>query len=103
MLQSVDAPEVSLPAIPMHAVRQDYRLQVPEGDRQAIEMDAGMSEGDLICLAVLILPGQNHPPACNLAEEEDRDHEIFRVWTLSSALLSCSLLDILLYHHPTSN
>ncbi len=67
MLQSVDAPDVSLPAIPMHAVRADYRLCMPDGDRRAIEMAETMTEVDLVCLAVLILPGENHPPACNLA------------------------------------
>ncbi len=67
MLQCVDAPEVSLPAIPMHAVRSDYVLRLPAEDRRGIEMEDSMTEIDLICLAVLILPGQDHPPACNLA------------------------------------
>ena len=67
MLQSVDAPEVSLPAIPMHAIRADYRLRISEPDRRAIKMEKDMAEIDLVCLAVLVLPGPDHPAACNLA------------------------------------
>jgi len=66
VLQSVEDGEVSVPAIPVHAVKPDYRLILSEQDRDALGDADDKPDSEFVCLAVLILPGSDHPAACNL-------------------------------------
>lgn len=66
VLQSLADEHVSLPVIPVHAVVEDYRLALSDGDRAALEAGPSQDASSLVCLAVLILPGSQTPAACNL-------------------------------------
>lgn len=66
VLQSVEDGEVSVPAIPVYAVKPDYRLILSEQDRDALGDVDDKPDSEFVCLAVLILPGSDHPAACNL-------------------------------------
>ena len=74
LLQHVGDEDLSLPVIPVKAVRDDYQLQLSHGDRKLLGFpdEPGMPGNapclpeDALCLAVLVLPGEDLPPNCNL-------------------------------------
>ena len=65
LLQSVEQEHVSMPVIPMHTVRSDYRLELSAADRRAIEAAEDDDSASLVCLSVLLL-GKDGAAACNL-------------------------------------
>jgi flagellar assembly factor FliW len=66
VLQSIEDEHVSLPVIPVHAVAEDYRLDLTVEDRATLQAQPDQGLSSLVCLAVLILSGAETPPACNL-------------------------------------
>lgn len=66
LLQSVDDEHLTLPALPVGSVIENYRLQVDDSDRHELELDGDADTSKLVCLAVLTLPGEQNPPAVNL-------------------------------------
>lgn len=67
MLQSLDDPDVGIPAIPCASVVGDYHLEFDGNDREALELNGDSSDPELLYLAVLLVDGQEHGPCCNLA------------------------------------
>ena len=67
LFQHVGDEDLSLPVIPVQAVREDYQLHLSAGDRKLLgfPQEPGMPENAL-CLAVLVLPGGDLAPNCNL-------------------------------------
>ena len=66
-LNSVEDEQLSLPVIPVEAVKGDYRVQLEESDRRLLEIGDDPSSGtNVVCLAVLVLSGPGRTPTCNL-------------------------------------
>ncbi len=81
LFQYVEDENPSLPVIPVKAVKGDYQLQMSSSDRELLgfpdapgasektpfeaEKTQGLPENAL-CLAVLVLPGEDLSPNCNL-------------------------------------
>ena len=74
LFQHVGDEDLSLPVIPVKAVREDYQLHLSHGDRKLLGFpdEPGLPENapclpeNALCLAVLVLPGEDLPPNCNL-------------------------------------
>ncbi len=74
LFQHVGDEDLSLPVIPVKAVREDYQLHLSPGDRKLLEFpdepglpgNAPRLPENALCLAVLVLPGEDLPPNCNL-------------------------------------
>jgi len=81
LFQYVEDENLSLPVIPVQAVMEDYQLQISPGDRELLgfPVEPGLAEKipfqpeknqgwpeNALCLAVLVLPGEDLPPNCNL-------------------------------------
>ncbi len=66
-LQSLDRPELALPALPVSAVVPGYRLDIPEEDRTLLGLagDVGTGLADLVCLGVVSIP-RSGPATVNL-------------------------------------
>lgn len=67
LLQSVDQPEVGLPAIPCMAVLPDYHVNLDARDRGELGIAEGAVDPALLYLAVLIMDTTETGPCCNLA------------------------------------
>ena len=66
-LNSVEDDQLSLPVIPVEAVKGDYRVKLEERDRRLLEIDDDPVPGtNVVCLAVLVLAGAGRTPTCNL-------------------------------------
>ena len=66
-LNSVEDEQLSLPVIPVEAVKRDYRVQLEECDRRLLEIDGDPAPGiNVVCLAVLVLSDEGRAPTCNL-------------------------------------
>ena len=67
LFQYVEDENLSLPVIPVKAVKEDYQLQISAGDRELLGFP---DEPDIpetaLCLAVLVLPSEGVAPNCNL-------------------------------------
>jgi flagellar assembly factor FliW len=66
LLQSVDNPDIGLPAIPCRSVIDGYEVQLDEGDRAELAIADQDEEPSLLYLAVLLM-GNDSGPYCNLA------------------------------------
>ena len=67
LFQYVEDENLSLPVIPVSAVRDDYQFQISSGDRELLGFPDGLDISETaLCLAVLVLPGEDLPPNCNL-------------------------------------
>lgn len=67
LFQDMENARISLPVIPVQALQRNYRLEVSEEDRKLLRLsEAPVIGKNILCLAVLVLPGQNHPAVCNL-------------------------------------
>jgi len=67
LLQDCDNDQISLPVVPVELIDPSYQLPMSDADWVALGLPAGdESRSELLCLTVLILPGADHPPTCNL-------------------------------------
>jgi len=66
LLQSVDNPNIGLPAIPCRSVIDGYEVQLDDDDRAELEIVQEDDEPSLLYLAVLPV-GNGSGPYCNLA------------------------------------
>ena len=66
LLQSVDNPDIGLPAIPCRSVIEDYQVQLDDDDRVELAISDHDREPSLLYLAVLLMGGDTGP-YCNLA------------------------------------
>lgn len=66
LLQSVDKPDIGLPAIPCRSVIEGYEVQLDDGDRAELAIADEDGEPSLLYLAVLLV-GDDSGPFCNLA------------------------------------
>ena len=66
LLQSVDNPDIGLPAIPCRSVIDGYNVQLDDDDRAELALANEEAEPALLYLAVLLL-GNDSAPYCNLA------------------------------------
>lgn len=66
LLQSVDKPDIGLPAIPCRSVIEGYEAQLDDDDRAELEIADEGAELSLLYLAVLLV-GDDSGPYCNLA------------------------------------
>ena len=66
LLQSVDNPDIGLPAIPCRSVIEDYEAQLDDDDRAELAIADHDREPSLLYLAVLLMGGDTGP-YCNLA------------------------------------
>ena len=66
-LNSVEDEQLSLPVIPVEAVKSDYSVSLEERDRRLLEIDQDPIPGtNVVCLAVLVLAAAGQAPTCNL-------------------------------------
>lgn len=67
LLQDCEDEHVSIPMVPVELVDPGYKLSMSDEDRGVIGVEPGSDDrSGLLCLSVLILPGSDHPPTCNL-------------------------------------
>jgi flagellar assembly factor FliW len=66
MLQSVDNPDIGLPAIPCRSVIAGYEVELNEDDRAELAIADEEVDLSLLYLAVLLI-GDDSGPYCNLA------------------------------------
>jgi flagellar assembly factor FliW len=66
LLQSVDNPDIGLPAIPCRSVIEGYEAELDEDDRAELAIAEHDGEPSLLYLAVLLMGGDSGP-YCNLA------------------------------------
>lgn len=66
VLQSVDNPDIGLPAIPCRSVMQGYAVQLDDDDRAELALEDQEDEPSLLYLAILLMGGDSGP-YCNLA------------------------------------
>ncbi len=66
LLQSVDSPDIGLPAIPCRSVIASYEVKLDEDDRAELAIPEQYDESSLLYLAVLLM-GNDAGPYCNLA------------------------------------
>jgi len=68
LLVSLTEPRISLPVMPMHQLRPDYRLRLSEEDRRVLSLTEGPDNSvEALCLAILNLGDGTHPCANLLA------------------------------------
>jgi flagellar assembly factor FliW len=67
LLQNVEDEKLSVPVVPAQVVEPNYQLLVSLGDLELLDFAEPPQLGkNVICLLVLILPGQGGAAQCNL-------------------------------------
>ena len=67
LLHTAEGEALSLPVLSVQVVDANYQLKLPAADRDLLGLvDDAVIGKNVVCLAVLVLPGGSGPPTCNL-------------------------------------
>jgi flagellar assembly factor FliW len=67
LLHAAEGEALSLPVLPVQVVEADYQLTLPAADRALLGLaEEAVAGKNVVCLAVLVLPGAGRPATCNL-------------------------------------
>jgi flagellar assembly factor FliW len=67
LLHTTEGEAFSLPVLPVQVVEANYQLKLHAVDRKLLGLAEEAVVGrNVVCLAVLVLPGAGSPPTCNL-------------------------------------
>ena len=67
LLHTAEGEALSLPALPIQVIEANYQLKLQAADRSVLGLTEDAVVGkNVVCLAVLVLPGGGGPPTCNL-------------------------------------
>ncbi len=67
LLHTAEGEALSLPVLPVQVVEANYQLKLPAVDRALLGLAGeAVVGGNVVCLAVLVLPVGGGPPTCNL-------------------------------------